>query len=230
MASSTSSGAASDGQPEHANRADGLPADSRSYFYWTYPRGSFHYDIMVTLILLFIFVTPHLWDYGAKPPPVAGPLHPVQVVGDGRGVMITVQASDVNIPAGASDHEVKKALRKAIEPVIGDAVFVERWIRRPTHRAISFGKSGPTGKFFSTNPSWHIRRIKQRKEGHAFTKAILILRHFFALRLLPARLRCADDLQQVLQKLDAAAKNFHTTIGELSNSTPFRPTPSPTKM
>ena len=26
-----------------------------SYFYWTYPRGGFHYDVMVTLILLFIF-------------------------------------------------------------------------------------------------------------------------------------------------------------------------------
>ena len=39
----------------------------RSYFYWTYSRGSFHYDIMVTLILLFIFITPQLWDYGAKP-------------------------------------------------------------------------------------------------------------------------------------------------------------------
>jgi len=38
-----------------------------SYFYWTYSRGSFHYDIMVTLILLFIFITPHLWDFGAKP-------------------------------------------------------------------------------------------------------------------------------------------------------------------
>ena len=38
-----------------------------SYFYWTYPRGSFHYDVMVTLILLFIFITPHLWNYGDKP-------------------------------------------------------------------------------------------------------------------------------------------------------------------
>ena len=53
--------------------------------------------------------------------------HPIQVVGDGRGVIITVQASDVNIPAGASYREVKKALRKAIEPVTGDAVFVEHW-------------------------------------------------------------------------------------------------------
>ena len=30
----------------------------KSYFYWTYGRGSFHYDVMVTLILAFIFITP----------------------------------------------------------------------------------------------------------------------------------------------------------------------------
>jgi hypothetical protein len=98
-----------------------------SYFYWTYPRGSFHYDVMVTLILAFIFITPHLWDFGAKPSLVAGPAHPVQVVGNGIGVIVTVQTSDVNIPAGASYSQVKRALRKAIEPVTGDAVYVEKW-------------------------------------------------------------------------------------------------------
>jgi len=81
----------------------------------------------VTLILLFIFVTPHLWDYGAKPPLVAGPVHPLQVVGNGRGVIVTIQASDVSIPAGASYMQVKKALRQAIEPVMGDSSFVEKW-------------------------------------------------------------------------------------------------------
>jgi hypothetical protein len=120
MASSTSSSAVT--QPRR-----GIKQILSSYFYWTYERGSFHYDIMVTLILLFIFVTPHLWDYGAKPPLVAGPAHPLEVVAAGRGVIVTVQASDVNIPPGASYQEVKKALRKAIEPVTGDAVFVERW-------------------------------------------------------------------------------------------------------
>jgi hypothetical protein len=98
-----------------------------SYFYWTYGRGSFHYDVMVTLILLFIFVTPHLWDYGAKPPLVAGPAHPLQVVANGRGVIVSVQAADVNIPADASYQQVKRALRRAIEPVTGDSVFVEKW-------------------------------------------------------------------------------------------------------
>jgi hypothetical protein len=100
----------------------------KSYFYWTYPRGSFHYDVMVTLILLFIFVSPRLWNFGDKPTAIAGPAHPIEVVGnDGHGLIVIVQASDVSIPAGATDKAVKKALRMAIEPVTGDAVFVEHW-------------------------------------------------------------------------------------------------------
>ena len=45
----------------------------------------------------------------------------------GHGLIVTVAASDISIPAGASDKVVKQALRKAIEPVMGDAIFVERW-------------------------------------------------------------------------------------------------------
>jgi hypothetical protein len=100
----------------------------KSYFFWTYARGALHYDILVTLILLFIFITPHLWNYGEKPPAIAGPSHPIQVSGDGgRGLIVTLSASDVNVPAGTPDAQVKKALREAIEPVTGDAVFVKRW-------------------------------------------------------------------------------------------------------
>ena len=102
----------------------------KSYFYWTYPRGCFHYDVMVTLILAIIFITPHLWDYGDKPSRAAGPQHPIQVVGDGgRGLIVTVQAADVSIEPNTTDSAqvVKKALRKAIEPVTGDAVSVEHW-------------------------------------------------------------------------------------------------------
>jgi hypothetical protein len=100
----------------------------KSYFYWTYQRGSFHYDILVTLILAFIFITPHLWDYGDKPSVLAGPSQPVIVTGDGdHGLIITVQASDVNVPAAAPDSVIKKAMRKAVEPIAGDAVTVVRW-------------------------------------------------------------------------------------------------------
>jgi hypothetical protein len=120
---------------EHVNKGEpasgperGIKEVLRSYFYWTYPRGCFHYDVMVTLILLFIFLTPHLWNYGDKPPSIAGLSHPIQVTGDGgHGLIVTVAASDVSVPEGAPDPVVKKALRQAILPVTGDSVFVERW-------------------------------------------------------------------------------------------------------
>lgn len=100
----------------------------RSYFYWTYPRGNVHYDVMVTVILLFIFVTPHLWDYGDKPSRAPGPSHPIQVASDGtRALLVTILDRDVNAPPSASDNEMRRVLRKAIEPVTGDAVSVLRW-------------------------------------------------------------------------------------------------------
>jgi hypothetical protein len=100
----------------------------KSYFYWTYPRGVFHYDVMVTLILLFIFITPQLWDYGDKPSRAAGPSHPIQVASDGsRALIVTVSAADVNAPADATDNEMRRTLRKAIEPVTGDAVSILKW-------------------------------------------------------------------------------------------------------
>jgi len=100
----------------------------KSYFYWTYPRGNFHYDVMVTLILAFIFISPQFWNFGDKPSNVAGPAQPIQVIGnDGHGLILTVQATDVNIALPAQDSAVKKALRKAIEPVTGDAVSIDHW-------------------------------------------------------------------------------------------------------
>jgi hypothetical protein len=100
----------------------------KSYFFWTYPRGCFHYDVMVTVILAFIFITPHLWNYGDKPSSAAALQHTIQVVGnDDHGMIITVVAADVDVPANSDDRAVRKTLRKAIEPITGDAVFVERW-------------------------------------------------------------------------------------------------------
>jgi len=62
MASSTSTAGAAPVQTASARSAvqprRPFTKILRSYFYWTYPRGSFHYDVLVTLILLFIFVTP----------------------------------------------------------------------------------------------------------------------------------------------------------------------------
>ncbi len=123
MASFTSSDTVS------GSNTGGVSRVLKSYFYWTYKRGSFHYDVMVTLILLFIFVAPHLWDFGEKPTPMTRVTHTLEVTGYGtHGLVVTVDAAAVDVPAGASNRVVRDALRKAIEPVTGDAVSVERWI------------------------------------------------------------------------------------------------------
>lgn len=106
----------------------------KSYFYWTYPRGSFHYDVMVTLILAFIFVTPHLWDFGDKPMVISAQTRPLMVSGDGKyGLIISVDAADVHVAPGASESETRKALKTAVEPVGGDGIVIERW--QVTHDA-----------------------------------------------------------------------------------------------
>jgi hypothetical protein len=100
----------------------------KSYFFWTHQRGSFHYDVMVTLILIFIFATPHMWNFGDKPSTIAALAGPIQVVGDGdHGLVITVPMENVGVNLSANDRAVRKALHQAIQPVTGDAVSVVRW-------------------------------------------------------------------------------------------------------
>jgi hypothetical protein len=111
----------------------------KSYIFWTYPRGSFHYDVMVTLILLFIFISPQYWNYGDKPPKNLDATLPMQVEGDGGpGLVITVKpeavrASDVDgkaeaiLDASADAKVLRKAIKRALEPITGDEFFLERY-------------------------------------------------------------------------------------------------------
>ena len=55
-------------QPETKSSATPLRL-LRSYLFWTYERGSFHYDVMVTVILLFLFISPHFIDFHDRPIP-----------------------------------------------------------------------------------------------------------------------------------------------------------------
>src|SRR5579883_642919 len=89
----------------------------KSYFFWTYERGSFHYDVMVTLILAFIFITPHLWNYGDHPVP--GNFAPTEVVvrADGRGGFTYVVPADQ-----VQDGMVQARLETAIERISGPMI------------------------------------------------------------------------------------------------------------
>ncbi len=119
--------------PVEAKNEGSILKTLKSYFFWTHPRGSFHYDVMVTLILLFIFITPmpffkRIFDYGDKAPTNGALVRPISVQGDGQyGLVLTVPANDVVVDSSADERTVRKALHRAIQPVTGDAVSVVRW-------------------------------------------------------------------------------------------------------
>ena len=89
----------------------------RGYILWSYERGSLHYDIMVTLILLFIFVSPHFINFKDKPVERNPHLTGVAVIPDQKGGFIyQIQASAVNTAPG---QDVRRQLEQIIEPISG---------------------------------------------------------------------------------------------------------------
>jgi hypothetical protein len=106
----------------------------RSYFWWTYERGSFHYDVMVTLILLFLFLGPRFIDFKDRPVETV-PLHSSEVlvkeagsVGDSSRFLYQIRADDIHqsIDSGASDAAIRSAILRVIEPIAGE-VTLERY-------------------------------------------------------------------------------------------------------
>lgn len=89
----------------------------RGYIWWTHPRGNLHYDIMVTLILAFIFITPHYVSFNDKPAERIPHQTGVQVQPNGEGFIYRIDAHAVN---GTSDAEIRAGLLKVIEPIAGE--------------------------------------------------------------------------------------------------------------
>jgi hypothetical protein len=100
----------------------------RSYFFWTYERGSLHYDVMVTIILLFLFIGPHFIDFKARPVAEV-PLRPNQILVRHAGysagterLIYTVRSSEFH---GATGGALQDAAVQLIQPISGP-VTVER--------------------------------------------------------------------------------------------------------
>ena len=96
----------------------------RSYLFWTYERGSFHYDVMVTLILLFIFVSPHFINYRDRP--LYQLPSQIMVENNGEGeVVYQVKQTDVeqslrHVKGSDPELRTRRALRRRLEPIAGD--------------------------------------------------------------------------------------------------------------
>jgi hypothetical protein len=94
----------------------------RGYILWQYERGTLHYDIMVTLILIFVIFSPRVINFNDKPIP-RNP-HPTEVVvtADAEGRLFFQVAASAISPG--DDPSVREQLLRIIEPISGAVSIV----------------------------------------------------------------------------------------------------------
>jgi len=94
----------------------------RGYILWQYERGTLHYDIMVTLILIFVLFSPRVINFNDKP--VARNPHPTDVIvsTDAEGhLLYQVEASAIS---PGDDRAIRDQLLRIIEPISGAVSIV----------------------------------------------------------------------------------------------------------
>ena len=99
----------------------------KSYIFWSHERGSFPYDVMVTLILLFMFVTPHFVDFGDRLVETVA-LRSSEVLvkeagrrGDRALFEYQIRADDMG--QARSDAEIRAAILRVVEPISGEVTL-----------------------------------------------------------------------------------------------------------
>jgi hypothetical protein len=97
----------------------------RGYILWSYERGTIHYDVMVTLILIFVFLSPYWINFKDKP--IERNPHPtgVSVLPDTQGGFIyQVEGTAIT---GKDDGAIRDDLHRIIEPIAGGAVSINKY-------------------------------------------------------------------------------------------------------
>lgn len=94
----------------------------RSYILWQHERGTLHYDIMVTLILIFIFFSPRVINFNDKP--ISRDPHPTEVIvtSDAEGHLL--YQIEANAVKAGDDQSVRSQLLHIIEPISGAVSIV----------------------------------------------------------------------------------------------------------
>lgn len=107
-----------------------MPNILKSYFWWAYERGSFHYDVMVTLILLFLFVSPHFIDFKDRPVETVA-LQSSEVLvkeaGQSDGSPRFIYQIRADMPGGPqpgqSEDELNAGILRVVEPISGEVTI-----------------------------------------------------------------------------------------------------------
>ena len=94
----------------------------RGYILWQYERGTLHYDIMVTLIIIFVLFSPRVINFNDKP--IARKPHPTEVLvtTDAEGRLLYQVAASAVSPG--DDQAVRDQLLRIIEPISGAVSIV----------------------------------------------------------------------------------------------------------
>ncbi len=93
----------------------------RGYILWSYERGTIQYDVMVTLILLFVFLSPYWINFKDKPVEHNPYRTGVLVLPDGQGGLIyQVEGSAIS---GQDDAAIRGELLQIIEPISGSVAI-----------------------------------------------------------------------------------------------------------
>jgi hypothetical protein len=109
----------------------------RGYVLWSYERGTIQYDVMVTLILIFVFLSPYWINFNDKP--IERNPHPSGVVvlpEAGGGFIYQIEGSAVS---GKEEAVIQSQLLRIIEPIAGE-VTITKWepVRDRTGHVLSY--------------------------------------------------------------------------------------------
>jgi len=93
----------------------------RDYILWSYERGTIQYDVMVTLILLFVFLSPLVINFKDKPVDHNPHRTGVVVIPDGQsGFIYQIEARAIQ---GKDDAAIRAELLSIIEPISGEVTI-----------------------------------------------------------------------------------------------------------
>jgi hypothetical protein len=93
----------------------------RGYILWSYERGSLHYDVMVTLILLFVFLSPYWINFKDKP--IERVPHQTGVVIQPDGVGGFIYQIEASALSAADEAGLRRQMLAIIEPITGAAAI-----------------------------------------------------------------------------------------------------------
>jgi hypothetical protein len=90
----------------------------RGFILWAHERGSVQYDVMVTLILIFVFFSPKVINFNDRPVDRNPPSTAVMVYPDGAGGL--VYQVDARAVHSGDESAIRLQFLRIIEPVSGE--------------------------------------------------------------------------------------------------------------